>query len=81
MAIMGERGYSTLRILKHKILESLEVRKKVDASVMELKSVSSCLHILKPQTYDIQEYVCLIGWENFKERMLPTCAAWIYHAK
>lgn len=28
MAIMGERGYSTLRILKHKILESLEVRKK-----------------------------------------------------
>lgn len=62
MAIMGERGYSTLRILKHKISESLEDRKEVDASVLEVKSMSICLHILKPQTYDIQKCVCLIGW-------------------
>ena len=48
MAIMGERGYSTLRILKHKILKSLEARKKNDASGLELKSMSICLHILKP---------------------------------
>lgn len=45
---MGERGYLTLRILKHKILENLEVRKEVDASVLEVKSMSICLHILKP---------------------------------